>query len=179
MLVVGGEFTHIGNIAVNNIAAWDGYVWRALDEGTDGPVFALTVFNNQLIVGGNFAHAGNLSSASQHIAAWTGSDWLNVGNGIGDSLEDFVGALAVFNGDLIVAGSFFHAGGLEVEVPAGLGQIHDCGIDHRFGNTMSNTLQRHWQLFWPRMDTNWTQHADSAMPSRWDSELTRQPMLAP
>src|SRR5438874_1234441 len=57
MLYIGGDFTHIGNIPANHIAAWDGSVWRALGVGTDGPVLALTVFNNNLIVGGDFDQA--------------------------------------------------------------------------------------------------------------------------
>jgi len=33
LLVVGGEFNFAGDVAVNNIAAWDGQSWRALGAG--------------------------------------------------------------------------------------------------------------------------------------------------
>jgi hypothetical protein len=109
VLIIGGQFTHIGNIAANRIASWDGSVWRALGEGTDGPVLALTVFNNNLIVGGDFDEAGNLGFNSRYIAAWNGSAWFNLSSSGLGAFEDptanyKITALAVFNNQLIAGG---------------------------------------------------------------------------
>ena len=81
-LYVGGEFSHIGGIAANNIAAWDGVQWTALDGGCDGPVHAFIIYNGSLIAGGGFISPG------VRIAAWNGGS--HVGPTFaGDTLRAF------------------------------------------------------------------------------------------
>ena len=46
-LYVSGTFTHVGSIAANHIARWDGTTWSSLgadsQNGTDGVISALAV----------------------------------------------------------------------------------------------------------------------------------------
>jgi Domain of unknown function (DUF5122) beta-propeller len=127
-LIVGGWFSSAGGVTVNRIARWDGSAWHALGCGMSYPsgpshhpypqsprVYALTVFNGELIAGGRFTVAG-LCSAN-HIARWDGSSWYAVGSGFDGPYSDPVGyiayvyALAVFNGDLIAGGFFTEEAG--------------------------------------------------------------------
>ncbi|HNQ67804.1 MAG TPA: T9SS type A sorting domain-containing protein [Bacteroidales bacterium] len=69
-LYLGGNFTHTAKgLQVNHIARWDGYNWHSLSNGTNGWVYALTVFKDTLIVGGNFYEVGN-SKRALAIAKW-------------------------------------------------------------------------------------------------------------
>ncbi|HEX7878520.1 MAG TPA: immunoglobulin domain-containing protein [Candidatus Eisenbacteria bacterium] len=102
-LIVGGEFHSVDGVPADNIAAWDGFVWRALGFGTNGPVRALANWNGQLIVGGNFQFAGNLAVKS--VARYTAGAWSPMGNWQGTNNNALVYALAVHNGTLFVGGS--------------------------------------------------------------------------
>jgi len=111
MLFVGGEFTRIGNIAANNIAAWDGTVWRPLGDGTTGPVRSLIRFGDNLIVGGEFDEAGTLGISSRLIAGWNGANWLYVGNGLGSlNVTGRISKMVVYDGQLVVSGKVFGQG---------------------------------------------------------------------
>ena len=57
-LFVGGEFSVVGNVVASNIAKWDGRQWQSLGSGTNDNVYALTVYNGELIAGGTFTTAG-------------------------------------------------------------------------------------------------------------------------
>lgn len=109
LLIVGGEFTRIGNIAANHIASWNGSVWRPLGSGTDGDVYALLPFNGNLIVAGNFDNAGAVGAASRHVVAWTGTEWLALSSGLGTLVSpangEYINNLAVYNGHLIASGA--------------------------------------------------------------------------
>ena len=84
-LILGGFFSSVDSVAVNNIAAWDGSSWAPLGGGiTGGPVRALTpwALPGFLIAGGGFDHAGGVSA--NNVAAWDGSNWFPLGSGRGD-----------------------------------------------------------------------------------------------
>ena len=90
-LIVGGDFTKAGSVAVNSLAVWSGSAWSALDgaksgvtigtaaSGAEGQVLALLVSGTTLYVGGNFDHLqpgavatkGGLASFSLSTPAWT------------------------------------------------------------------------------------------------------------
>lgn len=109
-IVVGGSFTHAGGVAVNNIAQWDGSTWSPLGSGLDNTVYSLCVYGNpvnSLYAGGSFLHSG--SNAYNHLARWDGA-WNQVGL-TGNGTNDDVHAMVVYNGNLVVAGNFFTAGG--------------------------------------------------------------------
>lgn len=119
-LVIGGRFAVAGwpnGVNAASIASWDGVSWQALGSGLVGlpqysAVYALTVYNGQLIAGGTFTTAGG--SAIPGVARWNGSTWQPLGTGLNPAESPYVSALAVYNGELIVAGSFITAGGVTV-----------------------------------------------------------------
>ncbi len=112
LLVIGGSFTQAGGVPVNNIAAWDGASWRALGTGTNGSVFALSVFNNELYAGGTFTAVNG--SAASRIARWNGTTWNTLSTGLVGSLNVSCKAMQIFNGELYVGGKFGQAGAVSV-----------------------------------------------------------------
>lgn len=109
-LVIGGTFTQVGGVSANRVAIWNGWHWSALGTGCNNTVHALGVFNGQLFAGGDFTTAGGTSA--NRIARWTGTGWLPLGTGTnGGNPWGRVSALTVFDGGLIVGGSFTSVGG--------------------------------------------------------------------
>jgi hypothetical protein len=108
LLVVGGYFSIAGNVFANNIAAWDGTTWQPLGSGMNDSVYALTVYNGELIAGGWFTTAGG--NWASNIARWNGATWQPLGSG----MDGYVSALTVYPplaGELIAGGWFTTAGG--------------------------------------------------------------------
>ncbi len=62
--------------------------------GTNGTIYAFTIYNGNLVIGGNFTMAGNISA--QNIVLWDGSNWSAIG-----ALRTEVIALTVYHGQLI------------------------------------------------------------------------------
>lgn len=124
LLVAGGLFSTAGGEPVSNIAAWDGVQWQALGAGVGGPVQAITSWDPDgegptpplLVVGGSFSQAGETAAAN--IAAWDGSEWFP----LADGLSGTVYALTTWDADgdgpqparLVAAGSFAESGSLTV-----------------------------------------------------------------
>jgi len=96
-LVAGGVFETAGDVECNFIARWDGNNWHAMGNGMSNGVYALTVFNSNVIAGGWFLTP----------ARWDGSNWYPVGGG----MSRYTYALAVSGGDLIAGGDFTTAEG--------------------------------------------------------------------
>src|SRR5262249_10971974 len=73
------------------------YQWQPGDglPGTDGSVYALTVYNGNMIAGGSFTIAGGVIANS--IAQWNGTSWRPLGSGMG-GIFPTVDALSVYNG---------------------------------------------------------------------------------
>jgi len=114
-LIAGGVFVSAGGTTVNSIARWNGLAWQALGSGMNGSVFSLTVYNGALIAGGLFTTAGGVSA--NRIAGWNGSTWQPLG--LGMSINDpywvaVIRDLAMYDGELIAAGTFTSAGGVAV-----------------------------------------------------------------
>ncbi|MCP4583429.1 MAG: HYR domain-containing protein [candidate division Zixibacteria bacterium] len=79
--------------------------WSQLDDGVNGDVLALAVYDGDLIAGGCFTEASGVTV--NYIARWDGSNWYALGSGMSDS----VWSLTVYDGDLIAGGDFSTAGG--------------------------------------------------------------------
>src|SRR5206468_490694 len=112
-LIVGGSFTNLGGVAATNIARWDGHNWSAMgaglgiyDSSSGISVGAVSVFQNQLYAAGNFTNSG--SSLTRNIARWNGSDWEEIGGGVGGQ----VNGLATDASHLYVGGEFYTVGSL-------------------------------------------------------------------
>jgi hypothetical protein len=110
-LYVGGTFSNISGVPMNNIARWDGASWSALGAGTDGAVQALGAFDDgsgpALYAGGSFTAAGGLPAAN--IAKWNGSSWSPLGAGVSGTPVNAVLALCSYAGPgpaLYAGGSF-------------------------------------------------------------------------
>jgi len=116
-LIAGGSFRHAGGTPVNCIAQWDGTSWSPLGTGVDVgwfgflDVWALTVYQGQLVAAGIFYQAGG--TAAHNIAAWDGAAWHPLGLGLsgGSMIDGAVGALEVYHNRLIAGGIFTTAGG--------------------------------------------------------------------
>jgi trimeric autotransporter adhesin len=109
----GGNFTTAGGLPANMVAKWDGTTWTNLGTGIQGStVYALAVIGSRLYVGGQFTTAGGLSTTN--VACWDGSSWTTLGSGNSASGSSspigVVQALAAWNNDLYVAGSFQRIG---------------------------------------------------------------------
>jgi hypothetical protein len=55
-------------VSASGIARWNGTTWQPLGTGIGGGVYALTVYNGELIAGGNFTTAGG--NVSAYWARW-------------------------------------------------------------------------------------------------------------
>jgi hypothetical protein len=88
--------------------------WSSVGGGMNSNVYAMTVdtVNNELYVGGWFTTAGGIPAG--HIAKWDGTNWFEIGGGIGDDFSTTVSCLSFFNGNLYVGGLFDSIGGVEV-----------------------------------------------------------------
>src|SRR5207247_965296 len=112
-LIAGGYFTTADGIEADYIARWNGTSWQSLGSGMSAGaasypgVFALTMYNRELIAGGGFTSAGGVSA--NYIARWNGTSWSDVGGGTGIDYRPY--ALTVYDGELIAGGLFFTAGG--------------------------------------------------------------------
>jgi hypothetical protein len=115
-LYVVGAFDHAGSVAATNIASWDGTAWSPVAGGTDGSINAIAIYNGHLVVGGNFNRAG--ANAATRIAILNTGGWNALGSGMyrndlmGNNIASVV-AVAVHGGDLIAAGGFDQAGGVD------------------------------------------------------------------
>lgn len=121
-LYIGGHFTTVDGITVNNIVRWDGTTWSALSgpsgvglyEASWADVYDMEIWNDgsgdALYVAGRFTTAGGVTA--NHIAKWDGTTWsaLSGPSGIGTNATVF--SLEVFGGDLYVGGNFSVAGGV-------------------------------------------------------------------
>ncbi len=103
-LYAGGSFSNIGATQAFNIARWDGQQWQPVGEGLSGNaatspgVRGLAVHEGQLIACGTFTNSG--PNAVSHVAAWTGTQWEQVGTGF----EGKANAAVSHQGDLFVTG---------------------------------------------------------------------------
>jgi hypothetical protein len=67
-LYAGGLFGNAGNVSAWHVARWSGTSWSALGSGTNAPVNALAIHDDDLYVGGQFSLAGNKTSLQ--FAIW-------------------------------------------------------------------------------------------------------------
>ena len=105
LLVVAGDFTFAGGVSATRIATWDGISWQPIGAGFDDKVYALGVYQGELIAGGKFSSSGGVPTG--HVARWDGSTW----QPLGASIPGDVRALTVYAGELIAGGSFTMAAG--------------------------------------------------------------------
>lgn len=103
-LAVYDNALHAGGLT--GVHRWSGSSWQAV--GSLDAVFALRLYNGELIAGGSF----NQGVALSRIARWNGSAWLPLASGLGNGTE--VRSLAVYDNQLVVGGTFGSASGVAV-----------------------------------------------------------------
>jgi hypothetical protein len=114
-LYAGGLFREAGGARVDGIGGWNGTNWASLGWGTDGNVYAFTLWDPdgggplsaQLVAGGGFAHTGSDSTGqieTGRVARWDGTAWHAIGQGLGQQADARVNALTTLDGDLVAAG---------------------------------------------------------------------------
>lgn len=81
--------------------------WQPLDNGTDGVVNDLIVFNNELYAAGQFSIVGGM--VRPNIAKWNGSNWATVG-GATSILNKQAKKMIIYNNELYVFGEFNSVG---------------------------------------------------------------------
>ena len=117
-LYAAGLFLTAGGQVVNRIARWDGAEWSPLSGpsgvGMDAQVFALTVYDGELVAAGAFTQAGGVTVNG--IARWDGTRWSPLGGGGSAAVgtNGTVWALTTFKGRLVAGGQFTEAGGVTV-----------------------------------------------------------------
>ncbi len=111
LLVVGGGFVAAGDILTFGIAAWDGAEWSTFDGGMNGRVWALAVYEGDLIAAGDFSMAGSV--AANHIARWDGTSWHAMGSGVSGNPSSTILELTIYKGDLIAGGRFTMIDGVQ------------------------------------------------------------------
>lgn len=98
-LMAGGNFDVAGSSGVK-VAGYDTGYWQPAGAGAPTGIVAASVVWN-----GRYVTTATSTNASR-VSAWDGSSWQLLGNSTG-----YVQALAVYNGELIAAGSFTAIGG--------------------------------------------------------------------
>lgn len=121
-LVVGGVFYRAGGPGAegglaNCIAAFDGTNWNQVGQGFEpidrlffysGGVYTLGLYGSNLYAGGSFTIPGFFGN---NIARWDGVNWVPT---TASTFDGLVRAMVVYNGELVVGGSFTKIGGLTV-----------------------------------------------------------------
>lgn len=113
MLMVGGLFTGVGLLNLNNLSAWTGFGWQSFNKGTDGLVRALVLHDADdglgpmLMVGGDFSYQVGKPFRDSRLARWGGcwagiDNWTDLGFALGGTAGD---PLLVGSGSLSPASS--------------------------------------------------------------------------
>lgn len=120
ILFLGGGVIKINSINVHCVANWNDTNYYGLNGGVTGAfehVYALSVFNNELIVGGVFSNAGSIEA--YNIARWDGTNWNAMDTGVSADVYSMV--VDTINNFLYVGGGLDNAGGTAgVSTPSGI-----------------------------------------------------------
>ena len=120
-LYVGGEFDAVGNpnrvLRANSIALWDGARWSTLGSGMirdawgdAGDIRALALSGTTLYAGGAFVKVNGL--AANNIAAWNGTTWSALGNGVRDTADGQTPVrVMLVSGASVYVGGYFNLAG--------------------------------------------------------------------
>jgi hypothetical protein len=106
-LYVGGSLQAAGDVAVQNVACWDGTSWSAVGDGVPFRVRAMTVFRSRLVVAGDAASP----DARGGILEWNGTSWQPLAEGVaGTTAAAGIQALLPLGDSLYAGGNFAQAG---------------------------------------------------------------------
>lgn len=116
-LYVGGNLLAAGEVTASGLATWNGGDWSVPGGFFNGTVYDIQVLEDRLYVTGDFESIMTENEELLEvngIACWNGVEWSSLGAGLDGTGQEIAGyALAEHEGDLIVAGIFNTAGGVE------------------------------------------------------------------
>jgi hypothetical protein len=116
LLIVGGDFTNIGGVAANRIAAYDPSTdtWSAYGTGANNTVNALGIAGNWLIAAGAFTTMNGVTV--NRVAQFDGLTWTAIGVGLNGTANTLaiVGNTSSGNPLYYVGGAFTTAAGTTV-----------------------------------------------------------------
>jgi hypothetical protein len=115
ILYTGGWITSIGNVPVQGMARWNGFVWDSMGYGITPR--AITKYNGEIIVGGTYGSLTNQPSG-RGLSKWNGSAWIPFADAISSSGLGCVDGLLVRNNDLYVFGCFDSIAGMPANMIA-------------------------------------------------------------
>jgi hypothetical protein len=95
-MYIGGAFSTVDDLKVNQIARWDGVSWFPLGEGLHGVVNTIAIAGRNVWAGGGFG-----------IMKWDGHAWTSPGGGVGGTIN----AITISGNDVFAGGTFSTAGG--------------------------------------------------------------------
>lgn len=82
IVYAGGAFTTAGNVAANHVAAWNGTMWQALDQGLNNTVHTLWVDDDGVLyAGGAFTASGAGEPILSGAAKYDAGRWIDAGEG--------------------------------------------------------------------------------------------------
>lgn len=137
VLVVGGFFRTIGNVAADRLAVYDPVQrsYAPFGSGADGPVTALLVLaNGDLVVSGSFGTIGGIPAPG--FARYDGSVWTAIGPAPGPPFGA-ARLLEMPNGDLIAAGEFTSIAGVPANRIARWNGASWSAMDVGFSNSVA------------------------------------------
>src|SRR5262245_10915586 len=118
LAVAGYVSATIPGGGTRSVATWDGTSWSVLVPGMFPYGYSAIEHLGDLIVGGDFVQTdASMPVTLNGLGRWTGSDWESVGGGVIPLTPATFGipyALASWDGQLAVGGSFEQAGSLPV-----------------------------------------------------------------
>lgn len=91
----------------SGVARFDGQGWTTLMTGAVN-VISLATDGNRLIAGGSFSSIGG--AGSRLVAAWNGTAWSALGQGLTGTSSPVVHAVGVYNGRIYATGQFAFSG---------------------------------------------------------------------
>lgn len=135
-LYAGGSFTTTVGAPANYIARWNGSAWFGVGTGLGARVIALEVYDSdgvgpapeRLIAGGWF-DSSSFGSSYEHIAAWNGTAWQSLNQGLFGGTVSALATADLGSGPrLFAAGGFTIAGVVPVQGIASWDGAHWAGL---------------------------------------------------
>lgn len=152
-LYVGGTFFQYVALNPLNSPAGNGIMslnltnntWDTMGGGIQqgasagGTVFSIGLYQGKVYAGGSFASLNQGLNLANNLAAYDGTSWDNLGDGVNGSGADITDIIS-YNGDLIVAGTFSKVDDKEIKSIARWNETAgwDTLVSGFFGNSSSN-----------------------------------------
>ena len=113
-LVAVGYFSSADNVAVHNIASWDGASWHDVGGGFTAQPTHVVALGSQLIVTSGYGLGNSVTTNAPmgDLARWTGTQWVSIGTRAGSLVGYAGGVLTVWNGKAVYGGSFTSMSGV-------------------------------------------------------------------